>query len=416
MKQPVNSALSKRILLQLNREPAESVSALAETLQAPRPSVSRAINEMIKLGLVTRKGRQLSIAAPGRQAARVLEQGLPDEIAKAGKTFARVMDQVNAAQALSSIGALQNTLDSVVRSIKLPQVRFPVIAPQDIMGPSLKFNAFEQINEQLRAAFSPGNLLPPVDFTPILNHALEQYQVSWAELAKGLPSFMPNIQASVASSLSSISTWFEEIKRELDDLEIAGPVLVPIFLEAGFWITPSMHFRVILEIKRLYDKGELTAEALRNLILSSYRADQHALLCSTVRGWLAHPVFAKHERALIDALEAHVNGKYTLTIPTLLAHIEGIGREIIEGKDEGTKQTIEKAVTKIDPRFVRSISRDVLLTYITTMAYEQTKKLNGRSLEDILQRHAILHGMIVNYNTEENSLRAFLLLDALSVL
>jgi len=46
VKQPVNSALSKRILLQLNREPAESVSALAETLQAPRPSVSRAIDLM----------------------------------------------------------------------------------------------------------------------------------------------------------------------------------------------------------------------------------------------------------------------------------------------------------------------------------------------------------------------------------
>ena len=143
---------------------------------------------------------------------------------------------------------------------------------------------------------------------------------------------------------------------------------------------------------------------------------------------------------IYDALEAHVNGKYTLSVPTLLPHIEGIATEIVEkynlpkldkpliyrakpyGKD-GEKTYASRVfahvgISALD--FEEWVAVESLLYYLEGTMYQSPrrrgKKLKDFATKDILNRHSILHGTHTKYATPMNSLKCFLALDVLSLI
>src|SRR5262249_7437736 len=151
--------------------------------------------------------------------------------------------------------------------------------------------------------------------------------------------------------------WFDEINRKLDELDLAGPVIGPIFLAAGFWVTPSTPLWLLFEIKRLHEVGELSPETLQRLIVETYRHDDYALLQAIVRDWEDNPLFVSRREILLDALDAHIHGKYTLTIPALLAQIESIACEICQAPHGSPGRTVRQAANGVDMRFVAALSR-----------------------------------------------------------
>lgn len=115
-------------------------------------------------------------------------------------------------------------------------------------------------------------------------------------------------------------------------------------------------------------------------------------------------IFRKRKQILTDAIEAHHQKKYTLSVPVFFAQLEGILREYGNlGKEENIRSTIPT-----------DIWADKLLDFITIDSQHFRNYLSdlfkGQPKDERLNRNSILHGWDCQYNTEENSLILFLLI------
>jgi len=246
-------------------------------------------------------------------------------------------------------------------------------------------------------------------------------------------TFAQPLQQAVAGAIAPIAEWARELSEHLSH-QLAEPVrqmltsvdsavqtLGPVFSEAGFWLTPSMPIDMLREIKRLENQGMLTPERVKQVILERYRKHNCALLQEMVDHWRTNPLFAPRMHIFQDALDAHIAGKYTLSIPALLPQVEGIASQVVGRFPGKSQEVIRQAVGESHHKIFATVAEEALLLYITEVAYARvdfsqfTRWLEQKELaeEQVLHRHAILHGVQINYDSEENSLRAFLLLDAL---
>lgn len=210
-----------------------------------------------------------------------------------------------------------------------------------------------------------------------------------------------------------------------------------VFQECNLWLTPSM-VGLTDKIVKLYYEGK--KQVIPSIIARYYKRNNWAILKNAVNNWENNSFFQPRMEIIYDALEAHINGKYTLSVPTLLPHIEGIAREIVGkynfpelpttiiyremnyGKD-GAKtwpSTVfgEVAISELD--FKEWVAVESLLYYLEGTMYlspkKEGKKLKDFGTKDILNRHSILHGTHIKYATAMNSLRCFLALDVLSLI
>lgn len=107
--------------------------------------------------------------------------------------------------------------------------------------------------------------------------------------------------------------------------------------------------------------------------------------------------FAGREHILLDAVDAHFTGKYTLSVPTLFAQLEGVLRSV------GSLQR----GAKFKPTIKRDIWNNRLLFGVGDSAQEFnafiSRLYEGQS-EDAFNRNPVLHGIDVSYDTEEYSL------------
>ena len=111
-----------------------------------------------------------------------------------------------------------------------------------------------------------------------------------------------------------------------------------------------------------------------------------------------------------------------MSVPALLPQVEGIASEIVGLPPGNSQRVVTGAVGSGLGDFMAPVARDALVSFLTGMLYvwvdfadfdEWLEKRGWQSQEPLL-RHPILHGVQVDYASEENSLRAFLLLDALA--
>ncbi|MFX0138734.1 MAG: hypothetical protein ACFFDN_34155 [Candidatus Hodarchaeota archaeon] len=131
--------------------------------------------------------------------------------------------------------------------------------------------------------------------------------------------------------------------------------------------------------------------------------------------WRSKPWLDKRIPILKDAIWAHQNGLYTLSIPSLLPQIEGIIadnfriNEYLTGKKykEYFKKILNEAVIiKNRNENINNFLINVLLV----------RFIHGDKILSTLGRHAILHGGDATYATKINSLRAILFINAINKL
>lgn len=115
----------------------------------------------------------------------------------------------------------------------------------------------------------------------------------------------------------------------------------------------------------------------------------------SVEGWMDLDVFKDRRRFIRDGLKDHRDGRYRVSIPTLLPHIEGI------------------AMAAFGPTS-RGGPRDIITTASNT--YDP---IMGQAMVEAVgvlweNRHFILHGRSTGYATEENSVKVLFALDLLA--
>lgn len=189
-----------------------------------------------------------------------------------------------------------------------------------------------------------------------------------------------------------------------DWLNISAALNIPLMnfcKDNGLYLF-NMHLRVG-EIEDFYKKlknGSLNINDIMNVYKKNFVKDAIlGLLDSAVQELT---IFKKRERILKDALDAHFDGKYTLSVPVVFAQLEGLLRDIghIKNRDP-VRPTIP--TTNWNERMAFSIqdSSEYFNAFITRL-FEGGKEASE------FNRNPILHGFGLNYNTEENSMVLFM--------
>jgi len=216
--------------------------------------------------------------------------------------------------------------------------------------------------------------------------------------------------------------WIEKIKEKRRK----------VFLETGWWLPPSLRD---IPLSELYKVSESYLQGDKNAIdkffIEAYRKDGFHLLRVTSRKWTKKTLFKPWIRKIELALDSHYEGKYALSIPVFLIAAEGIAGEYIR-KNRNYQKLYEKkrhkkgkSVQEALGAYKEKISGlkygfdlDILLYLLENKIYKDPGKNKRKShnFDTFLNRHIIFHGLQPNYDSEENSLKAILLLDMLSLL
>ena len=245
-----------------------------------------------------------------------------------------------------------------------------------------------------------------------------------SSITEDFDNFARSLTANLA--VFDITTRFFEqldIFRFIREHAAEEEAAIEAFQDAGWPIAPSMPRALIRRVVELHQQGRVRYAS--QSILGYYRRKECACLAETVEHWRDHPLFASRMSIIEDALWAHRQRRYTLSVPALMAQIEGVMSEyvVVNGLPVklGKISQVYEAVVG-DP-----MDRDVATWAIAeTLLYQlRTNTYLPTPFEDELARsiprrhctrHTVLHGIMPGYDRESHSLRAFLLLDALSVL
>ena len=118
-------------------------------------------------------------------------------------------------------------------------------------------------------------------------------------------------------------------------------------------------------------------------------------------------------RLLQQAFEAHREGKYGLSIPVFLTQADGIFWERTPGRKNLFISGQRESTCK---EYVSQISDSYILAYLHPLSIRLPLWMHETERGDPfvgLNRHQVLHGESVDYDTEQNSLKAISLLNYL---
>ena len=171
---------------------------------------------------------------------------------------------------------------------------------------------------------------------------------------------------------------------------------------AGWFVDKEMGWAWVVGFPARVKQGQLqeTEAALCDHIDDQLSNIEHRV-CSA---------FPWRARIIRDALSAHREERYALSVPVVLAQADGIAHEALRvslysryGKGH-TKVAREFEQRQIDPHLMPLL---VAMTHVLPHIYNPAERQGSRI---DFNRHAILHGESITYDTRETSARAISLL------
>lgn len=301
----------------------------------------------------------------------------------------------------------------------------PVVINTEWLHPTL--DMARQLQETVVASLQP--MLDEWQRQQRNNLAAVQQQMEVARIAA---SSIGTLNETLIELASAVSRAWEPLHAMLQEAQLDADEVEPVFSQAGFWLSPSTPYRVFVATRRLHKNGQLTSDMVKRIMIAVYRKDNGSAIKEMIADWYADERFARRRHILDAALTAHLAGNYVLSIPALLPQIEGIVIEFVEGGRYGQLEPAAKEVVRmilersgwLTPISSTPFEKEMRKFYAGTRQEEfspgpfREKALRdwNRPSSEILNRHAILHGVEVDYASEENSLRAFLFLDTLHLL
>lgn len=223
-------------------------------------------------------------------------------------------------------------------------------------------------------------------------------------------------------------SWLKDLPKHEDRIRD--------YCAANGWYLPLLGF-TIPQIKSLAD----LIEKDQNTEVEDFLCD-FAKSCYDSTFTQAQKYWPHRQNILQDAFDAHIQRKYTLSVPVLLAQADGIFFELIykpevfpghkghrqvslygtECKQPKSKKAFDKILESITQRLGQLPISSMVRLHIELLRIpsalsnsitldSHTQKLHWK---DPINRNAILHGIDVKYPTEENSLRAIMLISYLA--
>lgn len=212
---------------------------------------------------------------------------------------------------------------------------------------------------------------------------------------------------------------FDNIRISISDSDWE---VAKILSNHGFIFSLSMNDQFKENILELHNSGR--TKLINRAVINYYHNQKYNKLDGIVLTWQDSPLFRRRKQILEDAIWAHMQKKYNLSIPVFHAQAEGILREIILDLDsEAVINTYKQLLSKANEIFdeepcVFFNNKDQLTIVMNSSFYNNDNRPFGKMLrakKDTIQpsRHNIMHGISRDYGTSVNSIKLILYLDAL---
>jgi len=220
---------------------------------------------------------------------------------------------------------------------------------------------------------------------------------------------------------SLVASAIERLER-LDRIALCLARVSPIMDKNDWWIVaglPITFYEHILE-----KQDSITAEEITEVVVKFFNREKGKTLGDIVESWNA-AAFTDRKQFFIEALWAHQNARFNLSVSVLIAQVEGLIRDFVKTKFAFTHRSFNRVRAVFSSRF--KVLTELLTENIATVEevnaivnYYNLKKLDelydsydpsSRQTPERLLRHAVAHGLSLNYGKIELSTRLFLLLD-----
>lgn len=220
---------------------------------------------------------------------------------------------------------------------------------------------------------------------------------------------LSSIAKKLEPSLNSILADITEVKVIRDVAEKRFRKAINILKGFGWWGISSLSFKIYMEIEKHYNI--LDSEEIDKIICDFYSKDNFNNLELLLSKWKENKYFCRVSEILDDAIEAHKNGKYTLSIPALMPNIEGIIRCFMNDK----YRISERSFVPVYKEFKENIKifGDIMAVYVIQYIDNLFCRFDPRNPDEVddFSRHKLSHGFSSHYHSEVNSLKIILYLD-----
>lgn len=253
----------------------------------------------------------------------------------------------------------------------------------------------------------------------------EKIEGLWSPVIASLRASLGPLTSHLQGLSQSVYRVGKLIRQKYEEVELDAQAAAPLLSSSNLWFPPSAPLALLRALSEVAEFENPSPDQVEGLFLDYYGNDNWAALREMVSSWEEIPHFKNRMVIINDALKAHIEGMYTLSIPALLPQIEGVAGNILGMSiARKTKDRMGELLKEEYPVVFSSASKDLLINFVTEVLYTGADYDNfGSSLKskgfvgsDFLNRPAILHGIHTNYANVGLSLRAFLLLDALSAI
>jgi len=226
------------------------------------------------------------------------------------------------------------------------------------------------------------------------------------------------MQEQMQKTLAPFRAFFEVIQkqqeawaktiREMQQMPAHFKKAQAYLFGRGWYLGAAMTFPGAKILAKLVDEGK------------------HGQIESEMQGWATSRIddvladvekhFPSRLGIVKDAIDAHKAGKYTLSVPVLLAQADGLAREIVETSlFYGNPR---KQFRKFQGKLGRPALGPTLDMLLTPMQFhsafeEKSKQAISGTRDRLANRDEVMHGTQTDYASVGNSLRAVLLIDYL---
>ena len=170
--------------------------------------------------------------------------------------------------------------------------------------------------------------------------------------------------------------------------------------EEGWFFNPAIPVSILHEIEsRIRENPDKVWDWFDGFFRSHLSSIERRLLIS----------YPKRARVLTHAFRAHRRDEYSLSIPVFLAQADGIFSEIFPKKSLFMYGKRESVVNARAQQTGEGWIKVFLYPLSLSLPLWMPESLRGESFSG-LNRHQVLHGESVDYDTERNSLKAVSLL------
>ncbi len=228
---------------------------------------------------------------------------------------------------------------------------------------------------------------------------------------------------SAHNALQNVTGAFDVLRNQIPSIlgveNLDELISHTISAEGGYlirmyewFLVPSLPQEFEDSLALLLDQNPSQAQ-IDEFYCNWFRENNFQRLCELIDGW-NNPYFTRRKQAIQQVVEAHKMGWYDLSVHRMLSMIDAISFGFANSISPKQELSAWGAFQRLEERYIGH-KLDFVLLRLTSYLIQEYVFLNTRRTprRPILNRHLVLHEEDLNYGTEANSIRCFLLLHTL---